>query len=47
MKLHIAMAKETVGKVRMFSLKDRNVFSYLLEDKLISNGKEICSIKGC
>ena len=29
----------------MFSLKDSSVFSYLLEDKLICDGKEICKLK--
>ena len=39
------MSGETLGKVRMFSLKDSSVFSYRLDDKLICEGKEICKIK--
>jgi UDP-N-acetylmuramoylalanine--D-glutamate ligase len=39
------MSTETLGKVRMFSLKDSSVFSYLSEDRLICSGKEICKLE--
>ena len=39
------MTTEALGKVRLFSLRDTGVFSYLLEDKLICSGKEVCKLK--
>jgi UDP-N-acetylmuramoylalanine--D-glutamate ligase len=40
-----AMKNEAPSKVRFFSRKQRNTFSYLKDDVLVTNGFEICNIK--